>query len=241
MSRCIFRLLATLSVLPAAFAQTGGIQGIITTAPSAPIPGAAVSYRRVLKYLPRIGQQRPKLAAGEASFTVIATTDNRGNHYVTGLPPGDYTVCVNVPGQPYLDPCLWGGAPYTHVRAGQTATVNVILERGVFLSVHVNDPQALLPISQKSPLDFGHLKVGVIFGKGAFLAALRVSARANAQDYRLAVRVGVPLQVWAYSAHVTLDDAERRPQAASGAALPFQATAGVDHAFTIHVTGKAHP
>ncbi len=92
-----------------------------------------------------------------------------------------------------------------------------------------------------SPLDFGHLKIGVIFGKGVFLGASRVSASANAQDYRMVVRAGAPLQFWTYSAHVTLADVEQRPLAAAGAAAAFQAVADVDHAFTINVTGKAHP
>ena len=224
---------------PMAVAQTGGIAGTVTGDNGSPLAGAAVTYRRIVAYLPNTGGP-PQLAPGEVHFDASASTTATGAHVIQGLPRGLYQVCVSAPKQPILDPCHWAAAvPSVLVQSGVTAALNIQAKLGVFLTIRINDPLGLLPASEKGPLDFPHLITGVIFGSGAFLAASRISSDANGQTYQVAVPAGVPLNLWLHTRYVLLADGHGNPLVSTGAKIPFQAVAGVDQSFTINVTGRA--
>jgi hypothetical protein len=125
------------------------------------------------------------------------------------------------------------------VESGLTPNLRIELKRGVFLKIRVNDPQRLLPVSGTNPLDFPHLIVGVVFGKGAFLSARRSGTDSNGHDYVMPVPSGVPLHIWLFSRRVTLADGQGKALSSPAAAIPFQATLGADQNFTFRVNGKA--
>lgn len=70
--------------------------------------------------------------------TVLA--DSSGAFVVTGLPPASYVMFASVPSAPYLDPCIWKQTIRATVSAGATTGQNLALEKGVNLSIRVNDP-----------------------------------------------------------------------------------------------------
>ena len=233
--------------LSASRAQTGGIQGTVTSVTpnpggppvaGGPVPGARVFYRRSPVYAPARAGSAPQLAPGEVPFDTSVLADANGNHAASGLPAGDYVVCAAAPSQPFLDPCRWSRSPVVHVQSGAISNLDVLLERGVFLNVRINDPQGLLPTSAKTLFDPPHLIVGVVFGNGAFLASSGVSTDGGGQNYQIAVPTGVPLYLWLFSRHVSLADAQGKAFPLAGAAISFNAASGVDQSFTINVTGK---
>lgn len=235
-------LVYLLLIAPSAAAQTGGIAGSVTSAvDSSAVPNAAVTYRRLVAYLPNTGASaaQPQLAPGEVHFETSSQTDSQGIHSASGLPPGNYQVCVSVPDKPFLDPCQWFSPPLAVVTAGTVAPLDIQLTPGALLNVTVNDPQQLLPTSESGPLDFPHLIVGVYFGSGAFLAAQRTAAGTGTQIYSMAVPTGIPLNLWLHSRFVSLADAAGNPLASAGAKLPFTASPNSTPGFTVNVTGPA--
>jgi hypothetical protein len=172
-------------------------------------------------------------------FSGSSVTDAKGGHSLQGLPPGTYIVCADTPAQPLLDPCKWEAGVAVQVNSGQTSVLNVPLQIGVFLQVRVNDPQHLLPASEKSPSDPPHLITGVFFGKGAFLAARRLASDAAGQTYQIAVPTASPLKLWLFSRHVALADDQGKPVPANGSQVPFQAAPGTNQVFAVTVTGPS--
>lgn len=232
-----------------ATAQTGSIQGTVANGQGSPIKGAVVSYHRLATYVSAApqpfaaGQQSsagtPRLAPGEIPIDRAVTTDALGGHKSGLLVAGTYTLCVDVPGQPYLDPCRWSTAPSASVSENRISTLNVVIQKGVYVRIRVNDPQRLLPSSEKHPLDFPHLTAGVFFGTGAFQAAQRSAVDSGGQDYSLAVPMRTPLTLWIFSRDVALSGDSGVTFSGTGAKVAFQADNGQDKQFTIGVVGPA--
>ncbi len=164
-------------------------------------------------------------------------SDANGALTALDLPPGEYVLCAEVPAAPFLDPCKWSPAPKLTIAAGVMDRPALVLKRGVFLKVRVNDPKGLLPPMKNDPSRAPNLIVGVVFGNGAFLAAANTRADQTGRDYQMSIPTGVPLKLWVFSRHVTLADAAGLPVDNSGGRIPFQAVAGQDQVFTLHVSG----
>ncbi len=238
MRRYSIILIVAISTGSAAFGQTGGISGTIASASGFPIAGATVTYRRLVNFLANVGKGPPRLAPGEVHYGASAVTDAKGSHAAQGLPQGTYQVCVDVSGQPFLDPCKWSTPPSVQVKSGQTSVLTLSLRQGVFLQIRLNDPRSLLPTSV-SPADSPHIITGVIFGTGAFLAAQRASVDSGGQNYRMPIPSGTPLNLWLFSGHVSLADSQGKTVPATGSKMAFQAVAGADQVFTVNITGPA--
>jgi hypothetical protein len=186
---------------------------------------------------PELSHLNTSPAPGEAVVQGQLLTGASGSFTAGGLPTGDYLLCANVPSTAYLDSCQWYGTVRVTVAASATSNQNLVLQKGVFLNVRVNDPVGLL--TQNGLSGAGNLVVGVNFGSGAYLGAATTEVDAAGRNYQIAVPAGVPLQLWLSSSQVTLTDAGGKPIDTSGALVPFQATAGNDQAFTFAVSGPA--
>jgi hypothetical protein len=234
-------LIAILAALAAAAqtpAQTGAIQGTVMSEEGQPIAGATVLYARTLAFKPRVQGEAPyQLAPGETVVSSSVTTDSAGIFLADRLPAGTYLVCAEAYDQRFLNPCKWSAAYSAAVTGGGAVTLPVVMQSGVFLTVHVNDPKVLLPRAAASPLDFPHLIVGVVYGEGGFLAADTISIDSGGRDFRMPIRAGTPLKLWLQSRYVTLADANSAPVDNNGARIPFQGAAGTDLAFTFQVSG----
>ncbi len=218
---------------------TNAIQGTVTDETGAPISGAVVTYHLSTSYLPRLPGQsgwNPVLVPGTAAVSGSVTASSTGAFQTPSLPAGAYGICVYHPTEPYLDPCLWG-PPLTITPPGTAGPGHIVLPRGVFMTVNVNDPNGLL--AQQS-LIRSDLTVGVLFGTGAFQAAAETPSQTG-RSYQIAVPANQPLQCWIWSGSYNLSDENGNPIPASGKGFPFQAVAGVDQVLTFTVTGRLLP
>ena len=206
----------------------------------APPAGARVSYRRIVRNLTRAGGSVVP-APGEAVVQNGVLADANGASMVANLPPGDYAICGAVLSLPYLDPCRWGTPPRVTISANAFTGYNLVLARGVFLKVRIDDPKGLLPRTKDGPLRAANLIVGVDFRAGAFLGADNTGVDSAGRDYQMIVPAGEPLRLWLFSRDVVLTDSGGKPVDAPGALIPFQAAAGIDQVFTFTVSGPAVP
>src|SRR5207247_167164 len=93
-----------------AIAQTGGtgaLSGTVVDDSGKPVAAAVLASMPGTK--------------GSAPVNVRAQAAADGTFSMTGLQAGTYTVCVQVKGGGYLDPCTWSPvAPTVQIDAGQT-------------------------------------------------------------------------------------------------------------------------
>jgi hypothetical protein len=225
-----------LTACASAQAPFGAIEGSVRAGDGAPVAGAVVYYARMTRLVGPAARARP--APGEAVMHSRISSDANGAFAVSNLPAGDYLLCAEVPAAPFLDPCKWSSSPKVTIGAGAVNRPALVLKRGVFLKVRVNDPRGLLPPMKNDPSRAPNLIVGVVFGSGAFLAAANTRADQSGRDYQMSIPAGVPLKLWVFSRHVTLTDAQGLPVDNSGGRIPFQAVAGRDQVFTLNVSGR---
>jgi len=228
-----------LLIASCAFAQApfGAMQGSVTAEDGAPVPGAVVLYHRVTRSVRVGGHLQPP--PGEAVVRSTVPSDTNGVFALSNLPAGDYLLCAEVPSAPYLNPCKWSSSPKVTILPGTVNRPALVLKKGVFLRVRVNDPAGLLPPVKDGPLGAANLIIGVIFADGAYLGAANTSTGRAGREYQMSIPAGVPLKLWVFSRHVTLTDSRRSPLVNPGANIPFQAVAGQDQLFTLSVSGRA--
>ncbi len=228
-----------LLLLPCALGQSsspvGFLRGSVADEQGRPLPGAEVRYSRVFRSIIQSG--RPVPGPGEAVLVGKVLTDANGAFSAPNLPIGNYTVCGTVPSAPYLDPCRWQGASQVSVNSNAVTDYALVLKKGVFLKVRINDPVELLPRAKDGPLRAGNLIVGVTYANGAYLGAENTNVDATGRDYQMIIPAGVPFKLWLFSRHVALVDAIGATVDMSGALIPFQAVAGKDQTFTFTVVG----
>jgi hypothetical protein len=193
--------------------QTGmaGIQGVVLDAQTQnPVPAALVMANR----------------AGAPPFTRNTRSGADGAFQIQGLTSGSYSLCVQVPGDRYLDPCQWNGNPtnVTVAPGPSAAVVSLRLEPASILNLRVQDAQGLLTQITKDGRR-PDLTLGVWGPRGIFYPAVALGAISSPgpQDgirgyaYRLAVPCDVTLSLYISSHDLQLGDA-------SGAALPANAS-----------------
>jgi len=221
-----FILIFSLAI-PSAIGQiaTASIQGTALDAKSGkPIPAALVIASRT----------------GAPAFSKNTRSGGDGAFQIQGLATGTYSLCVQVPGDQYLDPCLWDANPSTvNLATIQNVTgISLKVTAASVLNVQIQDKQNLLTQSTK---DARHpdLSIGVWGPRGLFYPAHRANGPAAAPpffgspatySYRLAVPRDITLQFHITSHDLKLGDA-------GGAALPANAS---QQAFQ-HATGDANP
>lgn len=173
-------------------ATKGGIQGVAKDESGKPLAGAmAVAVG--------IG------TTSHASHTVV--TNSSGAYSFTGLEPGQYQVCVQMPGGANLDPCKWSKPTLITVTAGQTtANQTSTAVKGSLLEVRINDPLRLLAVGTGSSA--GDIIVGVLLPQSLFLPMRMASSDATGRTYDAAIPTNVPVQVQIHSMHLEIADTQ---------------------------------
>jgi hypothetical protein len=233
---CLASLFVVSCALGQPSASVGTLQGLVTDDTGKPLAGAEVRYRRLYQAVLGSGHQVLP-APGEAVVQSKIATDANGAYVLPNLPVGDYLLCGDAPSLPYLDPCKWSISPRVTVSPSLTTKRTLVLTKGVFLKVRINDGARLLPQTKDGPIRAGNLLVGVKFANGAYLGAENTGVDTAGRDYQMIIPAGVPLKLWLFSRHVSLKDIGGAIVDVSGAQTPFQASAGLDQTFTFTVSG----
>ena len=158
-------LVAASPMMAQSAGPAGAIGGYVVDAHGAAVAGAVVRYQRIVQYVHAASGLQP--VPGEAIATGQIQTDGGGAFAVPDLPVGDYNLCASAPSTAYLDPCVWGQALRTTVSSAVAASATIVLQRGVFLNVRVNDPLQLLSPLVDGPLTPSKLAVGVVYGNSS--------------------------------------------------------------------------
>jgi hypothetical protein len=228
-------LCASPAALLAQGQPSGALQGAVTDTQGKPVVGAIVRYQSI----------PPSVAAGIKAIPVpgetiasgTITTDANGRFTAAGLPFATHLLCAHVPSAPYLDPCVWGQTVRATVSAGVIANQTLILTKGVYVNVRVNDPMHLLPQTLDGPWTPRKLQIGVVYGTGAYHGAQNTAADSTGRSYQMIIPAGKPFRLWLYSTDVRLSDGSGTAITSPAAAIPFQAAPGQDQTFTLTVVG----
>jgi hypothetical protein len=129
------------------------------------------------------------------------TTTASGAYSFTGLEPGNYQVCVQVPGGPNLDPCQWSTPTPIAVASGATtANQTTTAVKGAVLQVRINDPQQLLATDKSTSAS--DIVVGVLLPQALFQPMRLATSDATGRTYDAAIPLGVPIRVQIHSRHL---------------------------------------
>lgn len=214
----------------AALSQTGttGVASIAGTVLDAktmkPVPAALVMASR----------------SGAPPLTKNTRSGGDGAFLIQGLTGGNFSLCVQAPGDQYLDPCQWNGSPTgLRLASAQAATgIKIMLIPASVMKIQVKDAQKALSQLTKDGRR-PDLSIGVWGPSGLYYPARAVSAPTGTAgpqtsfttySYQLAVPRDTALKFYIASRDLKLGDA-------NGVALPANAN---QQAFQ-HATGDANP
>ncbi len=215
---------------------TGTLAGSVRDANGAPLAGISVLYTSLA---PQSAPLPPGSVMPANVVSGSVSSDTSGDFFVSGLPAGTYALCTQSPSAPYLDLCTWKPGVTVRVPAGGSASEALVLARGVYLNVRVNDPSHLLPQAVDGPWTPRRLVVGVAYAANAFQGVPNTAVDSSRRDYRAVIPAGIPFALWLYSTDVALADSSGAALASPAAGISFQAAAGQDEYFTFAVSGPA--
>lgn len=135
-----------------------------------------------------------------------AVSDGQGRFQFQGLPRGEFGLCIQPRSGPWLNPCLWGSGPIVASisKENRMASLAIVLKKGVFQPIDVEDPAQLLLKNAAS--SGAHLLLGTTARNGVFVPAVRVSEGDRSRSYSLLLPAGVPVSLSLGSGFYTLSD-----------------------------------
>jgi hypothetical protein len=180
------------------------------------------------------------VASGLPPLSKNSKSGSDGTFQIQGLAAGKYSLCVQAPGDQYLDPCQWSGSPAAVTLASGQAVNGLLLKltAASLLTIQVHDAQKVLSQKTKDGRR-PDLTIGVWGPNGLYYpahasggppAAPNSQSAAGSYAYQLAVPRDIGLKFHIASRDLKLGDA-------AGAALPANAS---QQAFQ-HATGDANP
>lgn len=182
----------------------GRISGqVILRSGGSPLAGATVTVTRLAPAPP---------------VTSTAVTDARGAFAASGLPTGQYGVCVKASDNTLLDPCNWTEFRTTVqiTSANPTpASVTVRVAASSALNFQVNDAAAVLT-PKSGATTIPRVLVGVFDMQGMFHPALQTRKDTSGTSYQVNIPFDSPVRMVVYSAHVQLSQAQSGPVSAKG-------------------------
>lgn len=125
--------------------------------------------------------------------TFQSLTDADGGYRIEGVGVGDYVACAQSSDRELLSSCRWAGQERRFRLTGSGASgFDLNVPRGVVLRFRVDDPEGVLPRTNK-PNVAGVFLAGVWTKEGRFEIARIFSDDAQGVDYLLTVPTGLDL------------------------------------------------
>lgn len=186
----------------------------------------------------------PPYPAGRLRQTEWTTTSGvNGSFQFVKLPPGNYRVCAQAQGTAWLNGCEWGAQPppLSITATGPGVKYPVVLKKGVFVPVRLNDPSGLLAQYEGKSAS-AQLLIGVENDASFFRTAPIVSTDSAGRNHQVLIPFGAPINLVICSPVFQLSNA-------AGIALPTSSTSILifvqrgDQAqtLTLNITGVTLP
>jgi hypothetical protein len=214
-----------------------GFSGKVVDESGRPLGAVAVDYTRLptMVVKPRAGTSPGVRAPGDPDRSGTLQSHTDGTFSTTGLPPGDYMLCVHAPSDLFADPCTWnkGRVRVAVGSTGSTAVDPVTVSAGVRIHLSLSDPQGLLPSGQElAPTAV----IGVLTGQGAVRRPTTVSRIGNTIDAVLTVPHDQNVSVWAVSSTLKFSDSSGKAVTTTSPAAITPPAGVVDHLVPLSVT-----
>jgi hypothetical protein len=174
---------------------SGAITGTVKGAHGAMILSGTVTASRV--------PDSAKLNGARALGTATIAQD--GSFRLPALAQGTYRICIQIPNSTWIDPCEWEpvASPAALLSGTQpSAPVNVVLKKGVLVTVRVSDPTGLLSLRQ-SP----GLLIGVRNDFSGFRRAALISQSSGDRTYQVLIPFDRSINISVTSPSIRLNDA----------------------------------
>jgi hypothetical protein len=164
---------------------------------------------------------------GQQPFDRQFASKSDGSFTLTGVPAGRYQVCVDAPQENVLDPCLWSTAPtvVTIPATGNVTGLAIQVATGSRLTVHVNDPQALLP-APKGGIAGRALSIRVITANNHQVNFRLLGASARTRDHYLPVPFDQSMILVIEASGVSLSDSKDQKYTGNALRIPVRIPGG---------------
>jgi hypothetical protein len=150
-----------------------------------------------------------------------------GTFALTGVPAGQYRICVDAPQENVLDPCLWADTQqtWTVADADNLTKLAIRVQTGTQLKVHVNDPQGSLP-QTKGGVHGDALSMVVVTNRKRYHNLRLLSAGKNVSDHYVVVPFDEPLVLVTESASLTVSDKDGKRVSGDSQKMPLRIASG---------------
>jgi hypothetical protein len=170
-----------MSGLVSAWAQKGGISGVVLDSATKPVGGATVLCKSIPNYgNPAVAQ--PPAVPTPVPVSLSAVTDSAGAFRIAGLPAGAYYVCAVPPSSGLLSSCSY--APklmIVEVGAGQqVGNATITMLSGAVVRVQVMDAGGKIPQGHR-------FSVVSMAGDGTYEIGIMASQTTGETDYELTI------------------------------------------------------
>lgn len=219
--KSILLALTVVAVLCGQVGAPGRIVGRTLDAAGKPVPGIGLVLT---------SQFNGSQTAGFRPMRYRTRTTRDGLFNFDLLAPGRYKVCLDnssdggAAGE-FLNPCTWTpDSTVVNIVAGSQPQMDLVLVRGVTMTIRVEDPGKHLDknVGKTKDADFS---IGFLMASNLYQSARLRSKKDDEQIYEIQLPAGVPHRVLVSSQYFDVDDV-RGPQAvkADGVQLPVQAS-----------------
>lgn len=119
---------------------------------------------------------------------LMTTTDNGSDFVLTGVPLGEYSVCVDSLKDEILNPCEWtqSASRLTITAASAQTPLRLNVARGATVGIRVDDPDHVVPTPFQRPTETV-LSLGVWSADGNFHMARYVSSDSKGHNFELLI------------------------------------------------------
>ncbi|MEO8128444.1 MAG: carboxypeptidase-like regulatory domain-containing protein [Bryobacteraceae bacterium] len=173
------------------------VTGVLTGDDGTPIVGAIVSLHRA--------QSNPSGRPRKTEW--FAISGQRGAFRFDDVYEGQYSLCAQAPGGPWLDPCEWDLKPTMALLsdAQRSVAVTMIMKMGAVVPIRIDDAGRLLSAHEgKTP--GAHLLLAVSNDPLIFHPALLISRDATGSNHQIVVPFDTPVKLVAFSSFFRLTD-----------------------------------
>jgi hypothetical protein len=165
--------------------------------------------------------------SGQSPFDRQFSSKADGTFSIPDIPAGKYEICVDAPQENVLDPCLWSLTPsaVTVPASGSVSGLQIEVNTGYMLRVHVKDPQAALQPT-KGGIGGDELAIHVSAPNGRYVNFRALSLAPSEREHYLLVPFGQTLTLTISSSTLALSDGNSKRFSGDSLTVPLRIAKG---------------